>query len=123
MGQLQVVYELVTPLAIGLIKLAILFCYRRIFSGRAFYIVNWFMIGLVIAWTVVFTIISVAGCGKHIEYLWSNDIDSYSSGCINTYLLVVYMAVTDFVIDILVLAQPLPWVGFLTLFCYLITRV
>lgn len=73
-------------------------------------IINWSMVALVITWTFAFTITSMAACGKHIQYLWGS-YDVFAASCINTYAYTVYMGVTDFVIDILILTQPLPWVS------------
>lgn len=100
---------MISVLAIGLIKLAILLCYRRIFTGRTFSIVNGFMIGLVVAWMVTFLIASITACGKHINYLWGTYAD-YSASCIDTFVLTMALAVTDFVIDLMILTEPLPWV-------------
>ena len=68
---------------------------------------NWALISAVIAWTIAFTIATIAACGKHVELLWQ---ENGSGKCINTWDLSLILTITDFAIDLLVMVMPLPWV-------------
>lgn len=106
--KLFVAFSLISTLAIGLIKLAFLFCYRRIFSGVAFSYINWMMVAVVTAWTLTFFIAAITACGRYVSLLWQVGQDS--SQCVNTWDLTLVMTITDFAIDIFIMVLPLPWV-------------
>ena len=105
--KLTVVFQLVSTLAIGFIKLAILLCYRRIFSGIVFSMCNWSMFSIVTGWTLAFFIAMITSCGSHVAYLWNS---APTPSCIDTYVLTMLLAITDFVLDFPLLFLPLPWV-------------
>jgi hypothetical protein len=47
---------------VGLTKLSIAFLYKRIFATYAFRVVAWVTIGLLIAWTIAFTLVDICTC-------------------------------------------------------------
>jgi hypothetical protein len=51
-------------LCVGITKLSIAFLYKRIFSTAGFRRVTWFTIGLLIAWTIAFTLAGIFPCRK-----------------------------------------------------------
>ena len=110
--KLEIAFQTMSVAAIGCIKLVILFCYRRIFSGPVFVSINWTLIAIVIAWTLTFAIASLTACGRHIDYLWgSGSPEAEMTACVNTLDLNLLLAVTDFAIDLVLLVLPMPWVS------------
>ncbi|KAL8696010.1 MAG: hypothetical protein Q9201_007867, partial [Fulgogasparrea decipioides] len=100
-------FQATEKVAFGLIKLSILFLWRRIFGHvRSFSIVSWVMIGVVIAWSIAFFLATIFHCGVR----WSFDLAPLSK-CSERELdiLTVYTA-TDIIVDLLIIAMPIPMV-------------
>jgi hypothetical protein len=95
--------------AFGFTKLSILFFYRRIFRGLAFDIVSWTLIAVSVGWTISFFFATVFDCGTNIERNWGNVLDVQTK-CINNFKLYLDLAITDVVVDVLILLTPIPWV-------------
>lgn len=96
-------------LAIGLVKLSILFFYRRIFTGPKLKIVNCFVIAVTAAWTALFTFVDVFDCGAAKNNL--NGHEKLSSGGFDEKTENLSQVVTDIVLDLLMIAIPIPIVG------------
>lgn len=97
-------------LALATIKLSILFFYKRIFVGRTFRIFSWFLIATVIAWAVTFFIGIIAACGTHIRANFQT-LGNLKSQCINTFALLVALAVSDVLVDLVILIIPISQVS------------
>jgi len=93
----------------ALIKLSILFFYRRIFMGRLFSICNWVLIGLSGIWFIYAILSWILYCGKHIKSdveggwlicpLWGFDIQ-------------MGVFILDSTIDFCILLLPIPYVRY-----------
>lgn len=97
------------PLALGFIKLSLLFFYRRIFIGRSFNIVSWTLIGLVSAWMAVFAFGLFFDCGTNIAANWGS-LEEISEKCEFGFLPTIIYTIIDSGLDLIILFTPLPWV-------------
>ena len=97
-------------LALATIKFSILFFYRRIFRGRAFDIASWVLIGVVGAWAVTFVIAILAACGTSIAANFET-LGALKEECVDTFDILIALAVSDVVVDLAILFMPIPLVG------------
>ena len=91
------------------IKLAFLFFYRRIFRGKAFNIASWTLVGIVVAWAISFFIAILAACGTHIRANFET-LGVLKAECVNTFNVLVCLAVFDVVVDLAIMILPIPLV-------------
>lgn len=97
-------------LALATIKLSILFFYRRIFRGRAFDIASWFLIGVVGVWVVTFFIAILAACGTSIAANFQT-LGDLKTECVDTFEILIALAVSDVAVDLAILIMPIPLVS------------
>ena len=98
--------------AYGLIKLSVLFFYRRIFvkgTNSRFDKVTKFSVAVVILWTIAFVFAQVFKCGASIPNNWGPLIDAVH--CADPDKISDGLFVSDFITDFLVLILPIPIVG------------
>ena len=93
-----------------LLKLAFLFFYRRIFRGRAFNIVSWTMIAIVVAWAIAFFIAILASCGSSIRTNFST-LGELKAKCVDTFVVLICLAVFDVAVDLSIMIFPIPLVS------------
>ena len=72
------------------------------------------MMGIVASWAVSFTLATVAQCIP-IRYFWESFEIDYPSHCIQVQLLYQGLAISDLILDVLVLLLPIPMVASLHL--------
>jgi hypothetical protein len=99
---------IISILSIGLIKLSVVFLYRRIFTiSRIFNLYSWFLTGLIVAWMIAFLGSNIFQCGSHPAAAWSSakqiikycdDIDGATAA----------LALTELIMDLMILAAPMP---------------
>ncbi|KAI1178232.1 hypothetical protein F4777DRAFT_576289 [Nemania sp. FL0916] len=110
LGIFEYAFWITHVLAIGFIKLTILFLLRHVFKGRsystAFDYTNWILITLVILWTLVFLFFDIFACGTTPQASWES-WSSLRSACINTFGLQTGCAVFSWVLDIAIFVEPL----------------
>ena len=97
--------------AYGLIKLSVLFFYRRVFnSSNTTKTATSIMILLITLWTISFLFASLFICGGHPQTLWSKDTfyGMNAQNCGDTSKLLLWFAITDVIGDITILALPYP---------------
>ena len=112
MTEVQCLYAfnvLQTP-ALGLVKISILFFYRRIFCGRFFNIICWTLIAIVIAWALAFFLTTVFNCGSLFSANW-NTIGQLRLKCLNTFKQLLALSISDVVVDVCIFAIPVPFVS------------
>ncbi|KAI9372946.1 hypothetical protein BJX61DRAFT_533580 [Aspergillus egyptiacus] len=110
--QIQYFADLAAILAFGFTKLSVLFFYRSIFCSRRvtktpFHTVTLFMIALVIVWTVVFGFGAIFLCGGNPSYAWA-PVAVVAEKCKLQLPLLEGYAISDFIMDVLIWALPLP---------------
>jgi hypothetical protein len=98
-----------SPLALGFIKLSILFFYRRIFRGKYFDVLSWTLIVLVILWTLGFLLVQIFDCKGHFQTNWGLLADLEK--CINTFRQLLAYSISDVIIDLFIFALPIPLVS------------
>lgn len=98
-----------SPLALGFIKLSILFFYRRIFRGRAFELLNWILIALVVLWTLGFFLVQVFDCRTHFSTNWGTLAELQK--CLSTFHQRLAYSISDVIIDVFIFLFPVPLVG------------
>lgn len=108
--QLEFPFDLMQILALATIKLSILFFYRRIFRGRAFDIASWILIGVVGAWAVTFFIAILAACGTSVAANFQT-LGALKRECVDTFDILIALAVSDVVVDLAILIMPIPLVS------------
>lgn len=108
--QLEFPFDLMQILTLATIKLSILFFYRRIFRGRAFDITSWILIGVVTAWAVTFFIAILAACGTSIQANFQT-LGALKGECVNTFDILIALAVSDVAVDLAILVMPIPLVS------------
>lgn len=107
------------PLALGFIKLSVLFFYRRIISvSKTFNILSWFMIAVTIGWMIAFFFGLFFDCGTNISDNWGS-LATIGENCPFGFLPTIIYTILDACLDLFVLVLPIPWVcycsGFLAL--------
>ncbi|KAI0897752.1 hypothetical protein F4806DRAFT_459799 [Annulohypoxylon nitens] len=110
LGKFEYAFWIGHILAIGFIKLTILFLLRRVFKGRAyrtaFDYVNWILIILVTLWTLVFLFFDIFACGITPQASWES-WSSLRSNCIDTFAMQTGCAVFSWVLDLAIFIEPL----------------
>ena len=104
--------------ALGFTKLSFLFFYQRIFCGGSkgvFYCVIRIMIWFTVAWTLAFSLAFLFACKGHFSAWWGSG-NNFLEQCVNTLALLYPMAITDFLMDVVIIVLPLPMVSISDLF-------
>lgn len=112
--QCRYIDEVITTLNLGVVKISILLFYRRLFIVRPFKIASAVMITIVAGWAVSFTIAMVAQCNPP-SYFWRLFEKDYPTHCIDVFVMYEGLAISDLILDVLVLALPIPMVASLHL--------
>ncbi|KAI2614960.1 plasma membrane protein Pth11-like protein [Hypoxylon sp. NC1633] len=116
-AKIQWAYTTILPLALGCIKASFLFFYMRIFATdkkNTISILLITMIALVIAWTVAFFFAALFQCGRDFYVHWGSPKDIVTH-CVGTTDLGFALCVTDFIMDVLIMAFPIPLIARLNL--------
>lgn len=104
-------YQLLGTIGLWVIKLSVLFFYRRIFSVGALRIVNTVFMCLTVAWGLAFTFTVAFQCTP-VSTLWNEFEIEYGNACIKVQDFYLAVAISDLILDIMILALPIPhlWV-------------
>jgi hypothetical protein len=97
------------PLALGFIKLAILFFYRRIFTIRSFQLTSLAFVIVTIGWMLAFFFGFVFTCRLNFAANWGS-LASIAENCPFGFLPTIVFTVLDAWLDLCILVLPLPWV-------------
>ena len=100
-------------LSLGLIKLSVVMFYRRIFCTgvRTFTSVSVVAMSVLItAWTLAFFFLFTFYCGGHPSRAWGTVVDIVEH-CPNTLNDELALGISDLIIDILIMAMPIPAVS------------
>ncbi|MCJ1360447.1 MAG: hypothetical protein MMC33_010452 [Icmadophila ericetorum] len=110
-AQLQIAWDILSTCALACIKISALFFYRRIFcvSGRK----AWFSIltlataATIILWLITFLLLTGFQCGSHFSALWDGTHLQY---CTISFPFLYGLVISDLLLDVWVLALPIPQV-------------
>lgn len=99
-------------LAFGLVKLSILYFYRRVFTSRTFNILSTVLIMLVSVWTVGFFFAYMFRCGTKFWALWAlwAPLMYLIEHCYDSKPFFYALGISDVVTDGLILSLPWYWV-------------
>lgn len=97
------------PLALGFIKLSVLFFYRRLFMGTVFNILSWILIGIVAAWMTAFSLGLFFDCGTNFAANWGS-LATISEECGFGFMPTIIYTILDACLDLAILVFPIPWV-------------
>ncbi|KAK4655125.1 hypothetical protein QC762_404492 [Podospora pseudocomata] len=110
LGKFEYAFWMGHILAIGFIKLTLLFFFRGLFKGRAertaFDYSNWILIVLVILWTVLFLFLEIFACGLRPESGWES-FESLRTKCMDTFGMLTGCSVFSWVLDLAIFIEPL----------------
>ena len=95
---------------LSLLKLSVLFCYRRIFDAETFKKVNMTMIILIGPWAVAGFCLNLFDCGTHISANYSWNLDYTNEYCGGSAKIILPYIIMDVILDTLILVQPVPMV-------------
>ncbi|KUI58713.1 hypothetical protein VP1G_11103 [Cytospora mali] len=101
-------FQITEKVAVGLIKLSILFLWRRIFGTvRSFAASCWVMIGVIVAWSSSFFFATLFQCGTNWVWNWA-PIDFFKTHCTNNTTMVTFFIATDILTDLMIMFMPIP---------------
>ncbi|KAK2589608.1 hypothetical protein QQS21_012717 [Conoideocrella luteorostrata] len=101
-------YQTSEKIAFGLIKLSILFLWKRLFGrSKALTILCYVMIGVIVAWTIAFFFETVFQCGSNWPMNWA-PIFVFLAECTASLDVLTVFGVSDVVTDLIILAMPIP---------------
>ncbi|KAK5636778.1 hypothetical protein RRF57_012490 [Xylaria bambusicola] len=101
-------YEVIGAAGLCLIKLSVLFFFRRIFRVRVFIWVNNIVIGLTASWGIAYIFALGFQCPDP-AILWNKLESEYAAaGCVNVLPLYLSFAFSDLILDILIFILPVP---------------
>ena len=100
------VLEVIGTLGLGIIKLSVLFFYRRIFTVPIFRLVSNIVITIVIAWSLAFTLLMIFQCSPIYTH-WTKLELHYAPFCINQLQVYLVLGISDLLLDCLIFILPL----------------
>ncbi|KAI2634012.1 hypothetical protein GGS21DRAFT_543912 [Xylaria nigripes] len=100
-------YEIIGAAGLCLIKLSVLFFFRRIFRVQAFIIVNNIVIALAGAWGIAYIFALGFQCVP-VSTLWNKLESEYGENCVHVLPLYLSFAFTDLIIDVIIFILPVP---------------
>ncbi|KAK6614270.1 hypothetical protein H4I96_00591 [Botrytis cinerea] len=104
--------ELLQIPALGFVKLSLILFYRRVFTRNAaprFNVVTWFMIIIIIIWTLSFFFSILFICGTDFSAYWTSTIVE-KAHCVDTDMLHNAFAISDVVTDFVIISLPVPMI-------------
>ncbi|MCJ1263249.1 hypothetical protein MMC22_003119 [Lobaria immixta] len=100
-------YHVSTCLSLSLIKVSVLLFYRRVFSTRSLRITYNIGIAITVLWGVAFTLANSFQCTP-ASTIWTQFEIDYTPYCVNQRQLYLAIAISDFLLDIIIFTLPLP---------------
>ena len=111
--QIEYAVQLMQIIALGCIKSSFVMFYRRIFcTGHRtwFWYITIAMLALIVAWTITFFFVFVFYCGNNHWAEWDTVIN-LETYCPDGLKYQAGLAISDFIMDIMVIALPIPVVS------------
>ncbi|KAL7622117.1 hypothetical protein AAE478_007619 [Parahypoxylon ruwenzoriense] len=101
-------FQTTEKIAFALIKLSILFLWKRIFGlAKSFVVFCWIMIAVITAWSITFLFATIFQCGTRWTWNWA-PIGIFLTQCINTLDLLTVFTATDLFTDFIIMFMPVP---------------
>ena len=108
--QCRYAIHVITTANLGIVKISILCFYRRFFIINPFKIASGIMIGIVASWSLSFTVAMIAQCSP-VSYFWEALEIDYPKHCFQMNMMYQGLAYSDLILDVLVLALPIPMIA------------
>ena len=109
MNQLQIALDVFQATSFACIKLSALFFYRRVLCVGSMstwlHTATKISIIIVILWLVVFQFLTGFQCGTHLSASWDG---TYLKYCTISFPFLYGLTVSDFLLDVWILALPIP---------------
>ena len=105
-------FELQQIPALSLAKLSLIFFYRRVFNTGATRLLKWSLTAMVVLislWAISFFFSFLFICGKTPAAYWIST-KAEKSYCVGTQMLHLSFAISDTILDILIILIPIPLV-------------
>ena len=106
---MQVAWDILSTCALACIKISAIFFYRRIFcvSGNKTYfsIATLATAIIVFLWLVAFLLLTGFQCGSHFSAMWNG---TYVEYCTVSFPFLYGLVISDFLLDVWILALPVP---------------
>ncbi|KAI1114928.1 hypothetical protein F5Y14DRAFT_461024 [Nemania sp. NC0429] len=103
-------FQTTEKIAFGLVKLSLLFLWKRIFSrARRFVLLCWVMIGVIAAWSIAFFFSTLFQCGTDWQKNWA-PIGIFLTQCLNSLDLLTVFTATDILTDFIIILMPVPMI-------------
>ncbi|KAI3335734.1 hypothetical protein F4824DRAFT_142947 [Ustulina deusta] len=101
-------YEVIGAAGLCLIKLSVLFFFRRIFRVRVFILVNNIVIGLTASWGIAYVFALAFQCPSP-SVLWEKLESEYAeNNCVMVLPFYLSFAFTDLILDVIIFILPVP---------------
>lgn len=101
-------FQTTEKIAFGLIKLSLLFLWKRIFArARRFVLLCWVMIGIISAWFIAFFFATLFQCGTRWDWNWA-PISFFLTQCVDTLDMLTSFTATDLFTDFIIMFMPVP---------------
>lgn len=110
--QINAAQAVLEILAVGLIKMSLLFFFRRIFGViPSFHRNSLICIWVIVVWMLTYSIAQLALCGTRIDYRWAQDQSIPQHNCGSKGILLLTFAVTSVLTDLIVLGLPIVYLN------------
>lgn len=106
-SKLAGISQLLTIVALGILKMSVVMLYRRIFVGQSFRMISLIVSIMIVAWTVSFLFATIFECGRDLGLLWKS-LKTFKQNCGKYKYIQLGHAGSDVITDLIVLALPLP---------------
>ncbi|KAI1089105.1 hypothetical protein F5B19DRAFT_468782 [Rostrohypoxylon terebratum] len=101
-------FQTTEKVTFGLIKLAILFLWKRIFGPAGWFVrLCWCMIVIICAWSISFFFATLFQCGTEWTWNWA-PIGIFLTQCTNTLNMLTVFTATDLLTDFIIMFMPVP---------------
>ena len=107
MSQIKYAFNLMHALSFGCVKYSVILFYRRIFKGKIFDFWTKSLLVIVTLWTFGFFFTVFFECGTRFWAFW-NTLDDLLTYCVNDVAFQEGQAISDVIIDVLILLTPIP---------------
>ncbi|KAI1452858.1 hypothetical protein F4805DRAFT_470518 [Annulohypoxylon moriforme] len=98
--------NILSTVGLGFVKSSILIFYMNIFYGKPFKIASQVVLGIVVSWTVAFFFANLFTCYPITPFIEA----FYHNKCVDGLALWYGMAISDILIDVIILVMPIPMV-------------
>ena len=116
---MQVAWDILSTCALACLNISAIFFHRRIFcvsGNKTYFSIATLATAMIVAlWLVAFLLLTGFQCGSHFSALWNG---TYVKYCTVSFPFLYGLVISDFVLDVWILALPVPPVSPLDALCF-----